>query len=125
MPCAIRARSGASWLLFALVAASGCGDKRSDAKKAPTAGSATAQQKRPSPKAAAMETVLLWDASVQKMQEEVAKAEAEGDAAKAEDFRKKLEISRMGLDQAKRKLKQLEAVEAQQRQSGTSPASRL
>lgn len=125
MSRARRTCSWASWLLVGLVAATGCEDKRSETKKAPTSGSAAAQKKRPSPKAVAMETVLLWDASVQKMQEEVAKAEAEGDSVKAEDFRKKLEISRTGLEQAKRKLQQLEAAEAQQRQSRTAPASPL
>jgi hypothetical protein len=123
--CMSRASSSlAISLAVALSVGTGCKDKPAQKKAAPTAGSA-ATKKRPSPKAAAMEEVLLWDASVQKMQEEVAKAEAAGDVAKADDFRAKLKVSQDGLEQAKRKLKMLETVEQQDRQNGSGSTPNL
>jgi predicted TPR repeat methyltransferase len=103
------------WLVAALLAASGCGDKRPEKTTHSTPSDASANTGRRSPKAAAVEVVLLWDASVQKLQEEIAKAEAAGDTAAAQSFRQKLKVSQDGLDQAKRKLRIIETAEGDKR----------
>ncbi len=126
--CMSRARSRRAIplaIVAAITFATGCKEKAA-AKPDTTevADAAAGAKPRMSPKAAAMETVLLWDASVQKIEGLIREAEAAGDTADVESLRQKLQVSQDGAAQARRKLKMIEDAEAMARQQADGAPGR-
>ena len=83
---------------------------KSPSKKQAAASETGTKPHKLTPREEQQQEIELWEASVQKLRGELARAHAHGDELAARDFEKKLQVSMDGLQQAKDRLELMEQV---------------